>query len=131
MFILKIILYPAHAVRGLGLLLADMALTVGWGKTFWRVSRFFFTKNTVTRKQKVEKLTPRCDMECNSKGYKRAIVKIWGHIAKKTDKRAEHRVFGPKKPHSFSLTIYLARHLFTLSLKEDFLLKMFSFAGIF
>ena len=38
--------YPARArarracaLRALGLLLADGVLTVGWGKTFWRVGR--------------------------------------------------------------------------------------------
>ena len=30
-----ILYFPAHALRALGLLLADGALTVGWGKTFW------------------------------------------------------------------------------------------------
>ena len=29
----------AHALRALGLLLADGALTVGWGKTFWGIGR--------------------------------------------------------------------------------------------
>ena len=43
-------LYPAHArsaqahrtyaLRALGLLLADGAFTVGWGKTFWCISQF-------------------------------------------------------------------------------------------
>ena len=31
-------------LRALGLLLADGALTVGWGKTFWRVDRVFFLR---------------------------------------------------------------------------------------
>ena len=35
----------ACALRALGLLLADGVLTVGWGKTFWRVRR------VLTRKQ--------------------------------------------------------------------------------
>ena len=30
----------ACALRALGLLLVDGVLTVGWGKTFWRVGRF-------------------------------------------------------------------------------------------
>ena len=30
-------IYPARALSALGLLLADGALTVGWGKTFCRV----------------------------------------------------------------------------------------------
>ena len=35
------LIYPARAraLRALGLLLADGALTVGWGKTFWGIGR--------------------------------------------------------------------------------------------
>ena len=33
------LVYPARALRALGLLLADGVLTVGWGKTFWRLGR--------------------------------------------------------------------------------------------
>ena len=51
--ILEII--PARELRALGVLLADGAPTVGWGKTFGRIGRVFFTKTTVTRKRKVEK----------------------------------------------------------------------------
>ena len=43
----------ARALRALGLLLADGALTVGWGKTFWGVGRVPLTKTGVTRKRKV------------------------------------------------------------------------------
>ena len=35
---------PARWERYLGLLLADGAPTVGWGKTFWQVSRIFLRK---------------------------------------------------------------------------------------
>ena len=48
--------YPARracALRALGLLLADGAPTVGWGKTFRRVGRVPLTKTGETRKQKV------------------------------------------------------------------------------
>ena len=45
--------YPARALRALGLLLADGAPTVGLGKTFWRVGRVPLTKTGVTRKRKV------------------------------------------------------------------------------
>ena len=45
--------YPARALRALGLLLADGAPTVGWGKTFWRVGRVPLTKTDVTRKRKI------------------------------------------------------------------------------
>ena len=44
------------------LLLADGSLTVEWGKTFWRMAGFFFTKTAITRKQKVEKLIQRCEI---------------------------------------------------------------------
>ena len=43
----------ACALRALGLLLADGAPTVGWGKTFWRVGRVPLTKTGVTRKLKI------------------------------------------------------------------------------
>ena len=43
------------ALRTLGLLLADGAPKLGWGKTFWRVGRVFFKKKAVSRKHKVEK----------------------------------------------------------------------------
>ena len=43
----------ASALRALGLLLADGAPTVGWGKTFWRVGRVPPTKTGVTRKRKI------------------------------------------------------------------------------
>ena len=42
---------PARALRALGLLLADSVPTVGWGKSFWCVGRFF-AKIGVTRKRK-------------------------------------------------------------------------------
>ena len=46
--------FPARAaLRALGLLLADSAPTVGWGKTFGRVGRVPLTKTDVTRKRKV------------------------------------------------------------------------------
>ena len=37
--------YSAHALRALGLLLADSALTVGRGKAFWRIKQVFFTSH--------------------------------------------------------------------------------------
>ena len=40
--------YPARALRALGLLLADVAPTVGRGETFWGVNHFFLTKTAVT-----------------------------------------------------------------------------------
>ena len=65
----------ACALIVLGLLQADVAPTVGWGKTFWRVGHFFFYKN-VTPKWKVEKSIPRCEMNRLSESYKLAVDKI-------------------------------------------------------
>ena len=98
----QIQLFGACALRALGLFLANgaPAPTVGWGKTFWRVSRFFFlTKTAVTRKQKVEKSIQRCEIDRLAEGYKQAIYEI--RVQKqKTDFRAKIRIFGPKK-HPF------------------------------
>ena len=58
----------ARALRALGLLLADSAPTVGGGKTFWRVSRVFFTETAVTPEQKVEKSFPRWEINYHAEG---------------------------------------------------------------
>ena len=42
----------ACALRALGLLLADGAPTVGWGKTFWCIGRFFLRKGPFLGNQK-------------------------------------------------------------------------------
>ena len=60
---------------------ADGALTVGRGKTFWHVNRFFFMKTAVTLERKVENSFPRWEMNGLSKGYKRAFDQNWGHMA--------------------------------------------------
>ena len=57
--------------------------TVGWGTTFWRVNRFFFTKTADSRKRKVEKSIRECKIDRLFEGYKRAIDKIRGPIAKR------------------------------------------------
>ena len=88
-----ILYYPAQALRALGLLQADGALTVGWGKTFWRVGRFFyFMKTTVTRTRKVDKSIPRCEMDCLSKGYKDFWPKI--NTFRETWKQPFHHISG-------------------------------------
>ena len=61
--------WRACALSALGLLLADSALTVGRGKTFWRVGQvFFFTKTAITRERKVKKLSPTWERNRLSKG---------------------------------------------------------------
>ena len=60
--------FPARALRALGLLLADGTPTVGGGKTFWAVSRIFFTETAVTPDRKVEKLFPRWEINRHVEG---------------------------------------------------------------
>ena len=69
--------HQAHALRALGLLLADYVPTVGRGKTFLRVNRFFFTKTAIPRERKVQKLISRWEMNCLSEGYKQ----VFDHIS--------------------------------------------------
>ena len=57
-----ILLYFVIQLAREGLLLADGAPTVGRGKTFWQVSRIFFTETAVTPEQKVEKSFPRWEI---------------------------------------------------------------------
>ena len=66
----------AHQARGL--LLADGAPKVGWGKTFWRV----------------EKSIRRCQIDHLAEGYNQAIEEIRGPMAKK-------RIIGPKSEAVF------------------------------
>ena len=51
--ILEII--PARELRALGVLLANGAPTVGWGKTFGRVGRIFFYENDWNSETKIRK----------------------------------------------------------------------------
>ena len=62
----------------LRVLLADE----GWGTLFCASAGFFCMKTNVTRKRKVEKSIPRCEMERLSEGYKRVIDKIGGPMPK-------------------------------------------------
>ena len=59
---------PARALRALVLLLADSALTVGWGKTFWRVGPFFFYKNDRNSETKNRKIDPKVENEPSLQG---------------------------------------------------------------
>ena len=64
-----IFIQSAREVRGPeGLLLADGAPTVGRGKTFWQVSRIFFTETAVTPERKVEKSLPRSEINRHAEG---------------------------------------------------------------
>ena len=54
----------------------------GGGRLFDASTGFFFRKTAVTWKQKDETLFRRLGMNRLSEGYKRAIDKIWGRIAK-------------------------------------------------
>ena len=99
----KIEYYPARAqsararracaLRALGLLLADGAPTVGWGKTFGRVGRVPLTKTGVTRKRNDQFGRDQCLNGANAQGTNASLTKI-GVTYQKTDFRAEIRIFG-------------------------------------
>ena len=72
----------------------------GGGSFFGALAVFFFNKTTVTRKQKVEKSIPRCEMDRLSEGYKRAIDKILGPIAKNGLFWPKSEFLGQKTPIS-------------------------------
>ena len=91
--------YPACALRALGLLLADGTPTVGGRKTFWRVSRIFFTETAVTPERKVEKSFPRWEINSHAKAKNGSLTKI-GVIWQKSDFWTKNRNFGPKKRES-------------------------------
>ena len=95
--------YPACALRALELLLADS----GVGEDFVARQPFFFMKTAVTRKRKVENSIPRWEMDCLSAGYKRAIDKIWGRMAKKRIFGPITEFLGPKKSHFLVQTMFL------------------------
>ena len=85
----------ACALRALGLLLADSALTVGWGKTFWCVGRFF-AKIGVTRKRKSKNWSQGAKWTLSP----RLQTSVWQNresYSKKKDFQAENQVFGPKR----------------------------------
>ena len=129
---------PARALRALGLLLAGVALTVGWGD-------FSFTKTAVTQKRKVEKSIVRCEMDRLTEDYKRAVDKICSRTAKngflgqKTSFRSQKklaswckpcsshsweklskqkRTLSPKKKHSFNFSSYMGVKSFAFSRKN-------------
>ena len=60
--------YPAHALKALGLLLADGAPTVGRGKTFLTGQLYSFTETVVTPERKVEKSFPRWEINRHAEG---------------------------------------------------------------
>ena len=70
-------------LRALWLLLADSALTVGRGKTFWCVNRFFFFyENRCHSGTESRKMAPKVGRSGLSEGYKRVIDQNWGRMAK-------------------------------------------------
>ena len=61
-------LYPARALRALGLLLEDGAPTVRRGEDFLSHQPDFFTETAVTPEQKVEKSFPRWEINRHVEG---------------------------------------------------------------
>ena len=107
----------ACALRALGLLLADSAPTVGRGKTFWRVNRFFFfTKTAVTPERKVGKSFPRWEMNGLQTGH-------WPKLASYGKNRIfwpKTGIFGPKKESHFcTLTMFWPRPEKVVQRKKD------------
>ena len=60
--------YPARALRALGLLLADGTPTGGRGEDFLTGQPDFFTETAVTPERKVEKSFPRWEINRHDKG---------------------------------------------------------------
>ena len=84
-------LFIQPALRALGLLLADSALTMGWGKTFWHVGRVFFYengRNTDTKRAKNGPLT-----KLGLYGKRQIFV-------------PKTKFTGPKKAHFLVLTMF-------------------------
>ena len=79
----------------------------GVGADFLACRPVFFMETTLTRKRKVEKSIPRCEMDCLSEGYRRPLTKF-GVVWQNTDFWAENRVFGLKKDSSLNFNHVLA-----------------------
>ena len=62
------IIYPARALRALGLLLADGTPTGGRGEDFLNRQPDFFTETAVTPERKVEKSFPRWEINRHVEG---------------------------------------------------------------
>jgi len=62
------LLYPARALRALGLLLADGTPTGGRGEDFLSRQPDFFTETAVTPERKVEKSFPRWEINRHVEG---------------------------------------------------------------
>ena len=90
----KLKVFPVCAQRALGLSCYWKTVPSqcsGVGKTFWRVSR------TVPQTRKVKKATPKLLMNRLSEGYKRAVDKIWAHMAKNGFSGRKSSFRAPKK----------------------------------
>ena len=73
---------PAHALRPLGLLLADGVPTVGWGKTFWCIGRFFFYENGRNSETKSRKINLMMGNEPSLRGLQTGRWPILGSYGK-------------------------------------------------
>ena len=81
----QIKLFRACALRALGLFLADgaPAPTVGWGKTFWRVSHFFFFyENSCNSETKSRKIDPKVRNRPSRRGLQTGHLRNPGPKAK-------------------------------------------------
>ena len=81
------IYYRARALRALGLLLADGALTEGRAKTFWRVGRFFFYENGRNLETKTRKIDAKVQIEPSFRGLQTGHWQNLGSYSKKQTRK--------------------------------------------
>ena len=100
-------IFPARALRALGLLLEDGALTVGRGKTFWRVNRFFFFyENSCNSGTESQKFVPKVEKWTVFPRATNGLLTKIGVVWQKLDVSAKNRDFGPKKTHFLLDTMF-------------------------
>ena len=78
------------------LLLTEDVLTVGLGKTFWRVGQFFFYENGQNLETKSRKFDPKVAVSPRATN---GPLTIFVFLLQKTESWAEIRAFGPKKTY--------------------------------
>ena len=110
--------FPARALRALGPLLAEGALTLGWGKTLWRVYRFFFYKNGHNSGTKSKKIAPKVENERSLRGLQmgppsyiengpklRVLIILEWHKPKTAKNRGEPQKMTPSSETEFFLGV--------------------------
>ena len=99
----------ACALRGLGLLLADGALTVGRGKTFWRVNWFFFYGNGCNLGTESRKIGPKVGNEQSLRGLQTGHWPKLGSYGKNWILDQKPRFWAQKSAHFWGLAMFWPR----------------------